>query len=123
MNNKKVLFFLISLILLLISSCGNSYRHFEKDVIRMNEDKIMEKVYQGLWDSESKYGYIRDFGYAMILNLEDETINDSILNDNNINFETGEYSGSDDHFSGKVNMSEIRKMLKNNIHIGIVYLV
>ena len=83
----------------------------------MNEDKILQKVYQGLWDSESKYGYIRDFGYAMILNLEDETINDSILNDNNINFETGEYSGSDDHFSGKVNMSEIRKMLKNNIPI------
>jgi len=117
MKNKQVLFFLISLILLLISSCGNSYRHFEKYEIRMNEDKILEKVYQGLWDSEEKYGHIRDFGYAMILNLEDETINDSILNDNNINFETGEYSGSDDHFSGNVNMSEIRKMLKNNIPI------
>ena len=117
MMNKKVLFFLISLILLLISSCGHSYRHFEKDVIRMNEDKILEKVYQSFWVSEEKYGHIRDFGYAMILNLEDETINDSILNDNNINFETGEYSGSDDHFSGKVNMSEIRKMLKNNIPI------
>ena len=90
MMNKKVLFFLISLILLLISSCGHSYRHFEKVEIRMNEDKILEKVYQSFWVSEEKYGHIRDFGYAMILNLEDETINDSILNDNNINFETGE---------------------------------